>query len=572
MTRILVVQLCRMGDILQTIPMLRGLRRRYPAAEITLVLRDLFAHVPVPAALFDRLVAFPYSAIAEALSRARSEWATPVAALRAFVTSLGPEPYDVTLNLTHSDLAGLLAAVVPSREVRGGLVAPDRTRVVQGPVMSYFWASQTARELGCFNLVDLHNWTAGVASDGAGLEIAITDTVRAGMCDWLDHRGLAERPLIAVQLGASDERKRWPPERFAEAVSLVPEALGEILLLGTAAEAPLAARVLAHVRRRVHDTTGDTSLVEVAALLERCRLLLTNDTGTMHIATAVGTPVIDISTGPVFAHETGPYGEGHFVIEPVMDCFPCAARARCRHLECRDLIVPRDVAALVCHMLDAGPLPRPAGVRILRGRFTCTGRMEYRPVWSPVPAPREVVRQAAADVWEMTLGVCQAPSAMPASDTAGMRPRRAVSRTVAATVTTGLGATPDVRPGPLAFEPIRASLATLATRADTLAGLARQIGLAAPEEREELTAAISHELDAIRVLGEVEPACQSIAAYLKVRLDSVVNRHVGRLAMFYGRECALAARRARHLAGLLEAPRDPAFGAADPPVPLRFAC
>ena len=562
MTRILVVQLCRMGDILQTTPMLRGLRRRYPAAEITLVLHDLFAHVPVPAALFDRLVAFPYSAIAEAMVWARSEWATPVAALRAFVTVLGPQPYDLTLNLTHSDLAGLLAAVVPSREVRGGLVAPDRTRVVQGPVMSYFWASQTARELGCFNLVDLHNWTAGVASDGAGLEIEVTETVRAGMRDWLDHRGLTERPLIAVQLGASDERKRWPPERFAEAVSLVPEDLGEILLLGTAAEAPLAARVLAQVRRRVHDTTGDTSLAEVAALLERCRLLLTNDTGTMHIATAVGTPVIDISTGPVFAHETGPYGEGHFVIEPVMDCFPCAASARCQHLACRDLIVPRDVAALVCHVLGAGPMPRPGGVRIHRGRFTRTGRLEYRPVWSPVPAPREVLRQAAADVWERTLGVCQAPSATPASDTAGVLPPRAAQRTVAVSVTTGLGVTPNARPGPLAFESVRASLATLATRADTAAELARQLELAAPAEREGVSAAISHELDAIRVLGELESACQPIAAYLRVRLDSVVDRHVGRLAMFYGTECTLAARRARHLAGLLEAPRDPALGAA----------
>ena len=411
MTRILVIQLCRMGDILQTTPMLRGLRRRYPDAEITLMLHDQFAHVPVPAALFDRLVAFPCSAIAEAMSRAHSEWATLVATLRAFVTSLGPSPFDLTLNLTHSDLAGLLAAVVPSREVRGGLVAADRTRVVQGPVMSYFLASQTSRELGCFNLVDLHNWTAGVVSNRSGLEIAITDTVRVGMWDWLDHRGLAERPLIAVQLGASDERKRWPPERFAEAVSLVPETLGEILLVGTAAEGALAARVRAHVRRRVHDATGNT-LVEVAALLERCRLLLTNDTGTMHVATAVGTPVIDVSTGPVFAHETGPYGEGHFVIEPVIDCFPCAAGAQCRHLDCRDLIVPRDVAALVCHALGAGPLPRPSSARILCGRFTRTGRLEYRRVWSPVPAPREVIRQAAADVWETTLGIgaCQPPS------------------------------------------------------------------------------------------------------------------------------------------------------------------
>ena len=563
MTRILVIQLCRMGDILQTTPMLRGLRRRHPDAEITLMLHDLFAHVPVPAALFDRLVAFPYSAVAEAMSQAWSEWVPQVAALRAFVTSLGPDRFDLTINLTHSDLAGLLAAVVPTREVRGGLVAPDRTRVVQGPVMSYFWASQTGRELGCFNLVDLHNWTAGVVPDGAGLEIAVTDSERARTRTWMEGLGLAERPVIAVQLGASDERKRWQPERFAEAVSLVPEALGEVVLVGTAAEGALAARVLAHVRRRVHDTTGDTSLVEVAALLERCRVLLTNDTGTMHIATAVGTPVIDISTGPVFAHETGPYGEGHFVIEPVMDCFPCAAGAHCRHLECRDQIVPRDVAALVCHVLGAGPMPRPGGARILSGRFTRTGRLEYRPVWSPVPAPREVVRQAAADVWETTLGVGMYPTP-PLS--------RAVSEGEAVPPPRAQGGTGDGGAvGPGAFEPARASLLTLATRADAAAELARQLGLAAPDEHEALTAAVSRQVDAIRVLGEVEPSCQPFAAYLKVRLDSVVDRDVGRLAMYYGQECALTARRARRLADALESPRDPAFGGVSPQPPVRLA-
>jgi ADP-heptose:LPS heptosyltransferase len=565
MKRILVIQLCRMGDILQTTPMLRGLRRRYPDAEITLMLHDLFAHVPVPGALYDRLVAFPYTAIAQALADARSEWATQVVSLRAFVGALGPEPFDMTLNLTHSDLAGLLAAGVPSREVRGGLVASDRTRVVQGSVMSYFWASQTSRELGCFNLVDLHNWTAGVVPDGAGLEIAIPDTVRAGMREWFDQRGLTGRPLIAVQLGASDERKRWPPERFAEAVSLIPEALGEILLVGAAVEGPLAARVLAHVRRPVHDTTGN-SLVEVAALLERCRVLLTNDTGTMHVATAVGTPVIDISTGPVFAHETGPYGEGNFVIEPVMDCFPCAAGARCSHLDCRDLIVPQDVAALVCHALDAGQLPRPAGARILTGRFTRTGRLEYRPVWSPVPAPREVVRQAAAEVWETTLapGPCEASSS-PHSACADAGDAEVPHSLEQERAMVGGAVEADV------FESVRASLTTLATRADAAAGLARQLGLASPAEQEQMTAAISRELDAIRVLGEVEPACQPIAAYLKVRLDSIVDRRVDHLAIYYSQECAVAARRARRLAGALEAPRNPAFGRAAPPSAIHIA-
>ncbi len=146
--KILVLQLCRLGDILQTTPMLRGLRNAHPGAEITVVTHDLFGHVPVPDTLFDRWVPFPANDLGGELARSPADWRRHVERLRALADDLAAEPFDLTLNLTHSDLSGLIAAALPSREVRGGLVAPDRTRVVQGPWMTYFWSSQTCRELG----------------------------------------------------------------------------------------------------------------------------------------------------------------------------------------------------------------------------------------------------------------------------------------------------------------------------------------------------------------------------------------------------------------------------------------
>lgn len=520
--RILVLQLCRLGDILQTTPMLRGLRRTHPHAHITVVTHDAFAHVPVPSALFDRWIPFPVGELGAALSLDPRGWEKHVDRLRTIVADVAPEPFDLTLNLTHSDLAGLLAALLPSHDVRGGLVARDRTRVVRGPWMTYFWSSQICRELGCFNLVDIHNRTAGVALVRDGLEIEVSDEAHHAMSAWLDAHGLASRRMLAVQLGASDDRKRWPPERFAEAVSRIPEEHGSVVLVGAEAERPLAARFVARVTRPVHDAVGATTIPQLAALLARARVLLTNDTGTMHVAAAAGTRVVDVSTGPVFVHETGPYGEGHHVIEPGIDCFPCAAGSACRHIDCRDWIEPADVAALVTHAIGVTAMPRPDRARILRGQFVESGRLEYQTVW-PRAASGDRLRAGLANVWEETLDPVDAVRAL------------ADARSAEAS---GPGdAAPDVR-----------ALSQLARDAERIGRLAARIPSASPADQCRHSDEIASRLDDLRRAAQLTPAIRPFVAYLKVRLDSIVDADVARVSATYQQECVTTARRARALA------------------------
>ena len=506
--------------------MLRGLRRTHPDAQITVVTHDLFGHVPVPASLFDRWIPFPAHDVGGELARSPVDWSRQVQRLRAFADDIASEPFDLTLNLTHSDLSGLLAAALPSRGVRGGLVAQDRTRVVQGPWMTYFWSSQTCRELGCFNLVDIHNWTAGVTADRSSLEIAVPDAARERMRAWIDGRGLAQRPLIAVQLGASDDRKRWTPERFADALAHLPVELGEVVLVGSPAERELATRFQGRSTRPVHDAVGATSIPELAALLARCRVLVTNDTGTMHVATAVGTRVVDVSTGPVFVHETGPYGDGHFVIEPAIECFPCAAGSVCSHVSCHDFLDPRDVAALVAHALDAGPLPRPERARVLRGRFEVNGRVAYDTVW-PRPTRVDTLRDTLARVWESTLPVTDVVSGEMAAPVTQSEERADVT-----------------------------AISEVALGCDAASDLARRIGRATSDEHVRLSGQIGAFLDGLQRRAHLVPEIKPIAAYLKVRLDSITARDLRVVAGVYEEELAQAARRARLLAAGLAAPVD----------------
>jgi ADP-heptose:LPS heptosyltransferase len=119
MKRVLVLQLCRFGDIIQTTPMLRGLRREHPDAEITLVVHDAFAAAPVPSRLYDRLVAFPQTSFVLGLAQEPLAWAEIAQRVWQWVADLGATPFDLVVNLTHTDLSCLLTSVIAARRIVG---------------------------------------------------------------------------------------------------------------------------------------------------------------------------------------------------------------------------------------------------------------------------------------------------------------------------------------------------------------------------------------------------------------------------------------------------------------------
>jgi ADP-heptose:LPS heptosyltransferase len=527
MKKVLVIQLCRLGDLLQTTPMLRGLRREHPEAEISLMVLDGFASAPIPSRLFDRLIVLPFGRLSASLRQEQgARWSDAVGELRAFVSEVSSgRPFDLVLNLTGSALANLLCAVIPSREVRGGVIAPDRSRVVRGQWMTYFWASLLSRSMGCINLVDLFQWTAGVGIDGESLEIDVSDAARTRIDGWLAEKGLGGARLIALQLGASDERKRWPPEQFAAMANRLPDDAGTIVFVGSASEQPLVDRAMAHLKRPAVSAAGETSVPELAALLARCRLLITNDTGTMHVASSVGTRIVDLSTGPVFVHETGPYGDGHVAVEPISGCFPCAAGSICHHMSCREDLTPQDVADIARFALGDAPCPEPPRVRILQASRTATGRIEYQPVWDPTGSAESFLRRALARVWESSL------NRGPDSDCSRRAELQFGHSEGDAYDTDGLEA-----------------LTTLATRATALAEkIERGRGPTGS-----LSAELESSLKRALTLGETDVAVKALVSFLRTEIESCTLRDVSGVARVYASAWKATADRARHLTQLAQ--------------------
>ncbi|HEY7411415.1 MAG TPA: lipopolysaccharide heptosyltransferase II [Vicinamibacteria bacterium] len=166
----------------------------------------------------------------------------------------------------------------------------------------------------------------------AGLGLTVTDPPRTALAcppEW-SGRGAAlldDGDWIGVNPGAAfGSAKRWLPERFAAAADQVARRAGaRTVVLGARAERALGDAVASAMRTEARNLCGETDLSELAGVLARLRLLLTGDSGPMHVAAALGVPLVAVF-GPTDWRETAPVGERHRLVREPVHCAPCLLR------------------------------------------------------------------------------------------------------------------------------------------------------------------------------------------------------------------------------------------------------
>ncbi len=160
---------------------------------------------------------------------------------------------------------------------------------------------------------------------------------------------------VAIQAGARWTNKRWPIESFGQVLRALADQDGRLhfALLGSREDEPLG-RALAQVEpRRCLDLTGKTSLPELVEWVRRCDLMISNDTGPMHIAAALHKPLVALF-GPTEPHRTGPYGQLGDVLQLDLPCVPCL-KPRChyaRKMECLRALPPEQVVRAALRHLN----------------------------------------------------------------------------------------------------------------------------------------------------------------------------------------------------------------------------
>jgi heptosyltransferase II len=163
---------------------------------------------------------------------------------------------------------------------------------------------------------------------------------------------IKHQTLIGLCPGAEyGPAKRWLPERFAEAAAkITAQSSAQWILFGTKNDAAIGEQIAAAIGDHCVNRIGQTTLDQLIDELRQCRLLLTNDTGTMHLAALLGLPVVAIfgSTEPRL---TGPLGNGHIILRHHVECSPCFLRECPIDFRCMKAVSADEVVGAVLSML-----------------------------------------------------------------------------------------------------------------------------------------------------------------------------------------------------------------------------
>lgn len=296
---LVVIKPCCVGDVLLSTPLIAALRRAYPEARIDYAVgpwsRPMLENNPH----LDGLVDCPDEV---GMGSGRYSWGE----YRALVDRLRAVGYQATLVLDRSPLIGLLPYFAGIRH-RAGLDSKGRgfSLTLRVPVARLRNEAETyldvARAIGIF-----------VAEPKP--EFYPSPEAEQNVVDFLSSLGNMSRRLVAIHPaggknpGMKLASKRWPAERFAAVGDLLQrEAQVQVVLIGGPGDEEIAQAVAGSMKEKALNLTGRLNWGETGALLKRCALFIGNDTGAMHLATAVGTPTVAIF-GPSDPRIYGPLG------------------------------------------------------------------------------------------------------------------------------------------------------------------------------------------------------------------------------------------------------------------------
>lgn len=378
---VLVLNLTRFGDLIQTQPVLAGFKSR--GDRVSLVCLDNFAAAAQLLDSVDHVVPFPGARLLSLLDR---DWRLAVAELEKLrFQACGTQAPDLVVNLTPSLPARLLARVFQAVEIVGFGVDEHGFNADSSAWAVFLQVGSSNRGASPFNVVDLFCRAAGLGSGPYPFRLrGPGDEIRQRMLRLVRDRlpgGDVDNGLVGIQLGASEERRRWPVAHFARCAEYFWRETGRpIVVFGSGTERHLAERFLAEADCPAVSLAGETSLEELAGALSGLSILVTNDTGTMHLAAGLGVPVAAVFLATAQPFDTGPYAENCLCFEPDMECHPCAFGSPCDCGEaCRHKVLPELLFAHAHSLLDGVAPPEISnGARVWRTQVGATGLMELQ--------------------------------------------------------------------------------------------------------------------------------------------------------------------------------------------------
>jgi len=312
------------GDVVMTLPALTAIRMTWPGARLFVLAKPWVADLYRRSSDVDEVILFEEPGCHAGLK-----------GKQRLAAELRQHRFDCAILLQNAIEAAIIArlAGIPLRagyntDGRGFLLTHSvgRTSAILG-VHQIDYYLEMVRALGCLPAGLSVQLRPGVDDAGVSEKIFDESGIQAG------------HPLIGLAPGAAfGPAKKWFPARFAAVLDrLIDDTGAQAILFGSDGDRDSTSEVLRSARHPLIDIAGRTTLAEAIALISRCNLFISNDTGLMHIAGALGIPTVAIfgSTNP---KTTSPMGESSIVIHKDVSCSPCLKPVCATDFRCMDLI------------------------------------------------------------------------------------------------------------------------------------------------------------------------------------------------------------------------------------------
>lgn len=343
--RILIILIAGIGDLIMASSSLRALRNSHPDAEIHLLTSSEASFLAVNYPYIDQVWAFPVREL-------RKDKFQVLRAINV-IREMRKSQFDLCLNLYRvTTLRGALRMGLLTSLVRAQIKA-GHDSMGFGLFLDKKAAKETFRNRHFTDaMMDLAELAGGVPDDQR-IEVFWDESVEARWANVFSKEGQAIKPLcIGINPGADRPEKRWSPENYASVADRLSELReAKIFVFGGPGEEDLAFPIEKAMKHPVTNLAGKLSLNELAYVISRLDLFVTNDSGPMHIAAAVKTPVVALF-GPEDPVYTKPYTSPDLyrIVQKELDCRPCTNK-RCDRPICMESLKPEDVLQACLELL-----------------------------------------------------------------------------------------------------------------------------------------------------------------------------------------------------------------------------
>lgn len=393
-----LVQVTRLGDLIQTVQACEGLKENVPGLRLVLVAREKFAK-PLDFLLKRTFDEIYYLNFKEAFVK-NNDPESLTGYLKTFVNTVSSHRIDALLNLSFSNTANYLCSLIKAENKLGTYFNLNHEIVVYDPWSQYLYSNVLGGSFNTFSLVDLYKKIIGNTFTRKEIQAKKETSLS-----------------IIIHPFASLDKKHWKPSKWKEVIYKLLKNNSDlkIKIVGSPNEKKMSEDIyqdpiIKPFHGQLENLTGKTNIQELYKTLERSTHFIGHDSMVSHLAKVANLPTLTFALGTVRPEETLPYGEYSFVVSPKTSCFPCFPDEACSFYQCHADISYQAAYELISSFLKTNSLDRNllknnvsdfhlSSLNVYEGKFTKNNNLSLSEITDNELSSKNVVKLFLRMAW-----------------------------------------------------------------------------------------------------------------------------------------------------------------------------